>query len=135
MIVGLGLLVIAGFGTRIVRSGVVLELDDDGFVDHRSGVRLAWDEVEHLQPRVRWHRGFRRRSLELQLSDPSAVRDRITNRAGRFIVDRVPGGGAGQPSLGLNVIAADANDVLEAFERRSGRRIPERFTLMGLGST
>lgn len=54
MVEGLGLLVSAAIGTRIIRGGVVLELDDNGFTDRRSGVYLAWDEVERIQPRVRW---------------------------------------------------------------------------------
>lgn len=60
------------------------------------------------------------------------MRDRITNRAGRFIVDWLPRGDVGYPSLELNVVAADANEVLDAFERWSRRRIPEWFTLTGI---
>lgn len=132
VIVGLGLLIGAAAGARIARGAVVLELDDAGFVDHRSGVRLAWAEIDALRPRVRWWRFHRLRALELHVRDPSVVADRITNRAGRAIVRHVPGGGSGGPTLGLNVIAADPNDVLDAFERRSGKPIPARFTFTGL---
>lgn len=104
--------------TQLLNRKPAVVIDDDGIADHRSGLRLSWEEVEGVRLSVfRVRRFSRQHWLLLRVTDLDAVVARLPKKVGRAAGRLDAKMGRKEALIVLNLLERSPKEVLEAVRR------------------